>query len=62
VAYVIGIPLAAVFVFVIGMGLSGMWFGIAIAYLILVVTIHKKINNADWESISVNKVHIKNRK
>lgn len=51
-AYGLGIPLAALFCFQFQMGLSGMWFGIAIANFLLVVAINHVIQSTNWESIA----------
>lgn len=51
-AYGLGIPLAAVFCFQFGMGLSGMWFGISIANFALVMAINYVIKSTNWEAIA----------
>jgi MATE family multidrug resistance protein len=53
-AYGVGIPLAGIFCFLVGMGLPGMWFGIAIANGFLIVAIQKLIKEAEWEKIATN--------
>ena len=48
-AYGLGIPLAAMFCFWFQMGLSGMWFGISIANILLVLAIGKLIERTPWD-------------
>ena len=48
-AYGLGIPLAYVFCFKVGMGLPGLWFGIAIANGALVFGINCLIRSQDWQ-------------
>lgn len=51
-AYLIGIPLAYSFCFKVGMGLPGLWFGIAIANFLLVLCINCLIRSQDWQAIA----------
>ena len=61
-AYGLGIPLAAMFCFPLGMGLPGMWFGIAIANGLLVLAISKVISGAAWQDIATSTNQLKRRK
>lgn len=61
-AYGFGVPLAALFCFTFKMGLTGIWFGIAIANFLLVLAIQYHIKTAEWESIALNMEKIGSKK
>mmetsp|Transcript_2578 Transcript_2578/g.4318 ORF Transcript_2578/g.4318 Transcript_2578/m.4318 type:complete len:348 (-) Transcript_2578:98-1141(-) len=54
-AYGLGIPLASFFCFTLKMGLQGLWFGISVANLLLVLAINHLISTTPWESIAQQK-------